>query len=168
MFTHDAVALPQKKRALRGRRLVVVDIENVAGGAVSTQELADWARSVVESALHVNVGEQVVIGTSHTGLFNAKAAWPCARVRARSGQDGADLELLDVLTSEGIEQRFDEVVLVSGDHIFVEAVATLGESGVIVTVASWAQSLSSQLRLATAHTVYLDDLVGLHTYKEIA
>ncbi len=168
MFTLNAVALPQKKRALQGRRLVAVDIENVVGGAVVTQEMAGWARSVIESALDVQEGEQIVIGTSHTGLFNAKAAWPCARVKARSGEDGADLELLDVLTSEGIEQRFDEVVLVSGDHIFVEAVAALGGCGVIVTVASWTQSLSSRLRLAAAHTVYLDDWAGQHTYKEIA
>lgn len=168
MFTLDAVALPQKKRALQGRRLVVVDIENVAGGAVVTQAMADWARTVVESALDVREGEQVVIGTSHIGLFTAKTAWPCARVKARSGEDGADIELLEVLTTEGVEDRFDEVVLVSGDHIFVEAVAALGASGVGVTVASWAQSLSTRLRLAAAHTVYLDGWVGQHTYKEIA
>ncbi len=168
MFTSMAVALPQKKRALAGRRLVLVDIENVAGGAVVTKAMADWARVVVESSLDVKVGEQVVIGTSHIGLFNSKAAWPCARIKVRSGGDGADLELLDVLTTEGIEERFDEVIVVSGDHIFVDAIASLGRSGVKVTVASWAQSLSSRLRLAAAHTVHLDDLVGQHAHKEIA
>lgn len=167
MFTQNAVALPQKKRALRARRLVVVDIENVAGGAVMTQAMAAWARAVVELALDVQEGEQVVIGTSHTGIFNAKSAWPCARVRARSRENGADIELLDVLTAERIEERFDEVVLVSGDHIFVEAIAALGGSGVSVTVASWAQSLSSRLRLAAANTVHLDDWVGQHPYMEI-
>ncbi len=167
MFTLDAVALPKKKRALQGRRLVVVDIENVAGGAVMTQAMAAWARAIVESALCVQVGEQVVIGTSHAGLFNAKSAWPCARVKARSGENGADIELLDVLTAERIEERFDEVVLVSGDHIFVEAIAALGGSGVRVTVASWAQSMSSRLRLAAANTVYLDDWVSQYGYKEI-
>ena len=167
MFTLDAVALPEKKRALQGRRLVVVDIENVAGGALMTQAMAAWARAVVETVLNVQAGEQVVIGTSHAGLFNAKSAWPCARVKARSGENGADIELLDVLMTERIAERFDEVVLVSGDHIFVEAVAALGGSGVSVTVASWAQSLSSRLRLAAANSVYLDDWVSQHTYQEI-
>lgn len=167
MFTLNAVALPEKKRALQGRRLVVVDIENVAGGAVMTQAMAAWARAVVETVLNVQAGEQVVIGTSHAGLFNAKSAWPCARVKVRSGENGADIELLDVLTTERIAERFDEVVLVSGDHIFVEAVAALGGSGVSVTVASWAQSLSSRLRLAAANSVYLDDWVSQHTYQEI-
>src|SRR5437870_5832613 len=121
------------KRALQGRRLLVVDIENVAGGAVVTKAMAEWARNVVESALNVVNGEQVVIGTSHLGLFNAKSAWPCARMKVRSGQDGADIELLDVLATEDLARRFDEVVVVSGDGIFADAVARLGGSGVQVT-----------------------------------
>lgn len=77
MFTSYTEALPQKKRALQGRRLVVVvDIENVAGGAVVTEEMAECARTVVKSALNVVEGEQVVIGISHIGLFNAKALGP--------------------------------------------------------------------------------------------
>jgi NYN domain len=168
VFTAEAAALPQKKRALRGRRLVAVDIENVAGGAVMTQAMADWARVVVETALEVSDGEQVVIGTSHVGLFNTKAAWPSARVRIRSGPDGADIELLDVLANERIYERFDEVVLVSGDGVFADVVARLGGRGVQVTVASWSISLAARLRLAAKRTVYLDGWVNSRTYKELA
>jgi hypothetical protein len=167
MFTPHAVALPQKKRTLQGRRLVVVDIENVTRGAVVTKAMAEWARNVVVSALAVAEGEQVVLATSHIGLFHSKSAWPSARVKARSRDDGADLELLDVLTTEHIEERFDEVVLVSGDGIFAEAVARFGSAGVTVTVASWAESLSTRLRLAAGRTVYLNEWVG-KTHKEIA
>lgn len=168
MFTSTTAAPPQKKRVLRGRRLVVVDIENVVGGAVATREMAEWGRSVVEASLQVMDGEQIVIGTCHVGLFNAKAAWTCARVKVRSGEDGADIELLDVLTNEGIEGRFDEVVLVSGDGIFADAVSKLSGRGVPVTVASWVESMSAKLRLAASQVVYLDDWAASHTYKEIA
>lgn len=168
MFTQQAVALPLKKRALRGRRLVVVDIENVAGGALTTKAMASWARSVVESALNVVEGEQVIVGTSHVGLFNAKDAWPRARFKVRSGPDGADLELIDVLTTERIEERFDEVVLASGDGLFAGIVSHLGRCGVMVTVASWSASLSAQLRLAAGGVVYLDSWVGDDQRKEIA
>lgn len=168
MFTSSAAALPQKKRALQGRRLVAVDIENVAGGALVTEAQATWVRAIVESALNVTEGEQVVIGTSHVGLFNAKTAWPSARVKVRSGADGADLELLDVLATERIEDRFDELVVVSGDGIFTDVVARLGGCGVTVTVASWAKSLSVRLHLAAGRTVYLDDWASHHTYKETA
>ncbi len=168
MFTSAAAALPRKKRAMRGRRLVVVDIENAAGGAVITRAMADWARAVIETTLHVVPGEQVVIGTSHVGLFTAKDAWPCARVRVRSGENGADLELLDVLTTERIEERFDEVVLVSGDGLFTDVVAQLGRCGVEVTVAAWATGMSARLRLAAGRVVYLDGWSGHDTQKEIA
>lgn len=168
MFTLTAVALPQKKRALQGRRLVLVDIENVVGGAVVTREMAEWGRSVIEAALSVAEGEQVVIGTCHLGLFNAKSAWSRARVKVRSGENGADMELLDVLTKEDIDRRFDEIVVVSGDGIFADAVAELAARGVRVTVASWVESLSAKLRLAADHTVYLDDWAADHAYKEIA
>lgn len=168
MFTATAAALPQKKRAMRGRRLVVVDIENVAGGAVVTQAMADWARTVVETALHVAAGEQVVIGTSHVGLFNAKDSWPSARVKARSGENGADLELLDVLATERVEDRFDEVALVSGDGLFTDVVAHLGRCGVKVTVVSWKTSMSARLRLAAGCVVYLDGWTASCTQKGIA
>jgi hypothetical protein len=157
MFTRVADALPDKKRALRGRRLVLVDIENVAGGALVTESIASWARAVVIESLAVDEFEQVVVGTSHVGAFNAWAVWPSVRVRIRSGQNGADLALLDVMEYERIEQRFDEIVLVSGDGIFADVVARLGAVGARVTVASWAESLSTRLRLAAARVIYLND-----------
>lgn len=168
MFTQQAVALPLKKRVMRGRRLVVVDIENVVGGAVASREMADQARAVVEAALEVVDGEQVVIGTSHIGLFNSSDAWPSARLRVRSGSNGADLELIDVLTTERVEERFDEVALVSGDGAFTGAVAALGRLGVKVTVASWTASMSARLRLAAANVVYLDGGLAHDIRKEIA
>lgn len=168
MFSSHGMPLPPKKRALRGRRLVLVDIENVAGGAVVTAAMASWARRVVESVLHVTSDEQVVVGTSHCGLFNVKDAWPCARVEVRSGQDGADLELLEVLTTEHLSTRFDEVVLVSGDGIFADAVADLSRSGVQVVVAAWSGGLSTRLRLAANQTLTLDDWHGLADVATIA
>ncbi|WP_445185147.1 NYN domain-containing protein [Pseudonocardia sp. Cha107L01] len=139
---------------------MVVDIENVAGGAVMTEASAAWARDVVVSALAVSDGEQVVIGTSHVGLFHISSVWPGARLRVRSGPNGADLELLEVLTGEHVEERFDEVTLVSGDGIFAEAIAHLGAAGVNVTVASWVESISAKLCLAACRTVYLNDVTA--------
>jgi hypothetical protein len=43
----------------------------------------------------------------------------------RSGADGANLARLDVLASEHVAERFDEVVLVWGDGIFADAIGTL-------------------------------------------
>lgn len=153
MFTSSAVALPQKKRILRGRRLVVVDIENVVGGAVLTVEQAAGARRSIREAANLNGTEHVVIGTSHVGLVSTGLGWSGSRLVVRSGKDGADLALLDVLTEERVEERFDEVVLVSGDGIFADSVAALGAAGVHVTVLAPLGHCSKRLRMAARHVV---------------
>lgn len=155
MFTQTAVALPQKKRSLRGRRLVVVDIENVVGGAVMTTEQAVGAHLAVEQVAGLSGTEQVVLGTSHFGAVPAGLGWPGSRLVVRSGQDGADLALLEVLIEERIGERFDEVVLVSGDGIFTEVVTALGAAGVEVTVVAHAGRCSKRLRMAAARSLVL-------------
>src|SRR6478735_5384782 len=134
LFTSPADERPHKKRSLRGRRLVVVDIENVVGGAVLTVEQATGVHLSVEGFAALNGSEHVVIGTSHVGVVSTGLGWRGPRLVVRSGENGADLALLDVLTEERVAERFDEVVLVSGDGIFAEAVADLGSAGVEVTV----------------------------------
>lgn len=114
MFTSKTVALPSKKRALVGRRLVAVDIENVAGGAIHTAAEAVWARIRIEEVMSMRGDEHIVIGTSHVGLLEIGLAWSGQRYVVRSGFDGADLALLDVLEQERIADRFDEVFLVRG------------------------------------------------------
>jgi hypothetical protein len=117
--------------------------------------IAGWAHDVVIYLLESEATEQVVIGMSHVGRFNVSSSWPGARLRVRSGENGAHLELLDVIEREWIEHRFDELALVSGDGIFTDVVAHLGAYGVKVTVAAWPESLSKCLRLAAAKIVYL-------------
>lgn len=156
MFTTQAVALPLKQRALRGRRLVVVDIENVVGGAVMAPQQATNARAAVERAASLTAGEQVVIGTSHIGVLATGLGWRGPRIVARSGIDGADLALMEILTQERVEARFDEVVLVSGDGIFTDVVAGLGAAGVAVTVVAGHDRCSKRLRVAAGRTAHLD------------
>ncbi len=159
LFTTPAGALPPKQRRLRGRRLVVVDIENVAGGAIVDGLLAADSRSRVDHAFVRRPTDHVIVGTCHIGLLHAGLAWPGARVVVRSGTDGADLALLDVLINEQIHERFDEVALVSGDGIFVEAVAELENLGVHVTVVSDPECCSKRLRLAAGGVAWLPTAV---------
>jgi hypothetical protein len=158
VFTRTAVALPQKKRALRGRRLVVVDIENVVGGAVLATEQAVAAHRSIEKVAALNGSEHVVIGTSHIGVVPTGLGWRGPRLVVRSGDNGADLALLAVLTEERVEERFDEVLLVSGDGIFTEAVAALGAAGVDVTVLAHPGRCSRRLQFAAGRTLLFDQL----------
>lgn len=153
MFSVPLALEPQIHNSMRGRRLVLVDIENVVGGAVHTTEEALWARKEVQSMIGVRDMDQVVVGTSHIGLFPTFAAWSDSRLVVRSGENGADLALLDVMESENIHQRFEELVLISGDGIFTEEVSRLGAFGVRVTVVGHHEGVSKRLSMAASETM---------------
>lgn len=155
MFTSTTAALPSKKRVLRGRCLVLGDVENAVGGADMTVAEVVQVRRCVQQAAGLRGDEQVVIGVSPAGALEAGLGWPGAGLRVRSGKDGADLALLEVLTQERVAERFDEVVLVSGDGIFTEAVVALGAAGVKVTVVAHRTGCSKRLRMAASRVVFL-------------
>jgi hypothetical protein len=129
-------ARTQVKRKFPPRTLWIVDIENLTGAAVPTLDQVEKVRKWYTLYLGLNVDDQVVIAASHLGLLNAALGWPHARYRVRSGKDGADLELLDVLEHENVAARFTHVVIGSSDKIFDHTATSLAARGVEVTVVS--------------------------------
>lgn len=138
------------------RRLIVVDLENVVGGALLNARAADWATTLVLDAVAPVPGDLVVIGVAHNGLMCAGCAWPNLRYVLGSGESGADLALLEVL-DENVPARFSEVVIVSGDGIFAEKAADLGAAGVRVTVVSRPSRLARRLRMVVQDTHLLPE-----------
>jgi hypothetical protein len=99
-----------------------------------------------------------VLATSHFAAPQAWMAWPSTTRRlVRSGADGADLALLDVIDSERLHLRFDGVVIGSGDGIFALAASRLQRLGCPVTVVSRRDGLSRRLRLAVRDVRLIDD-----------
>lgn len=144
------------QRSFPERTLHVVDIENLAGAPVPSlgqvTELQDWYMT----RLGCGADDHVVMAASHLGLLNAALGWPHARYRVRSGPNGADLELLDVLLHENVAARFSHVVIGSGDGMFVHVAASLADRGVRVTVVSRPGSLAARLARVARDVVYLD------------
>ena len=138
------------------RRLHLVDIENLSGAAIPSLGLIREVRGLYAGRLAFGAVDQVVIASSHLTLLNAALGWPHARYRVRSGPDGADLELLDVLWHENVAARFTHVTIGSGDGAFARAAASLGAAGVRVTVVSRRRSLSARLALAAHEVIFLD------------
>lgn len=138
------------------RRLHVLDIENLLGAKVSIARvhvLWDLYRGVV------GVGPQdlVVVGCAQhfapTVLFTLPSS-----VRVVVGDDlpdGADRALLDAVDARHQAQRFDEVVIGSGDHAFAPMAAELVAGGCAVTLATAAAWVSPALRLAATTHVTL-------------
>jgi hypothetical protein len=144
------------RRYFPERALHLVDIENLAGAPVPSlgqvTEVQDWYMT----RMAFGADDQVVMASSHLGLLNAALGWPHARYRVRSGPNGADLELLDVLLHENVAARFNHVVIASGDGVFGQAAANLAARGVRVTVVSRQDSLAAGLARVANYVVYLD------------
>ncbi len=138
------------------RGLHLIDIENLAGAGRPSFEEIRGVQKFYAGHLTFGALDQVVVASSHLTLLNAALGWPHARYRVRSGPDGADLELLNVLLHEKVAARFTSVVIGSGDGAFARAAASLAAAGVRVTVVSRRDSLSSRLAFAAGEVVYLD------------
>jgi hypothetical protein len=142
------------------RALHVVDIENLLGCARPT--LAEVG-ACYQAYRPLIAHDLVVVACNHGAFSSVAWAWPGARLLVRSGEDGADKALLDVLTSERVEQRFAAVAVASGDGIFAEAIGRLGGLDVSVTVVSRPESLSRRLRMAARHVLELSPLAAALT-----
>jgi len=138
------------------RRLIAVDIENMVGGACVHRHQVDWVKSTLSGMLSLGSPDHVVVGLSHIGLLNVGTNWPRIRYVVRSGRDGADLALLEVL-NEDVNVRFDQVVIASGDGAFAEAVAHLATAGVETTVLARPGALARSLRNAASQVLYVPE-----------
>jgi len=145
-------------RVTFNRRLVLVDIENIVGGGVSMATQVRSAQSAIEAAVKPRPNDQVVLACGRFSIDTVGFEWVGARrLKFRSGIDGADLELLEVLETEHVGERFTEVVLVSGDGIFTDAISRLAlTSGTDITLVSRADACSRRLRMAAKTVLDLD------------
>lgn len=107
----------------------------------------------------IGEADHIVIATSHIGLLHVGSNWGGVRYVVRSGRDGADLALLDVL-SENVVDRFDRLVVASGDGIFTNVVAEIAADGVDVTVIGSRGHVARSLQMAASRVVYLDAVRG--------
>lgn len=141
------------------RRFYLTDIENVVGGIPKCQRQVAWAEEALAQTIAPRPGDHLVIGVSHASLLMTGTGWmgPRRVLEPRSGPDGADHALLDVLSGENIVDRFPHVVLVSGDGIFSESIAEIGRAGVRTTIVARRRSLSRRLHMAAHEVLYLPD-----------
>lgn len=154
-----ATLAPKKGTVARyGRKLFVVDIENMVGTSQPTISEVCKARTRIKNAVTHEVGDHVIIGSSGGNAEAANFGWAgSAQHVIRNGKDGADLALLECISdAQWIAARYDTVVIASGDHIFAFAVAALKAAGCEVLVIAPDRGFSKAMRLAAG-----PDFVGL-------
>jgi hypothetical protein len=140
------------------RTLHVVDVENLAGWPLPAIGEIRRLRDRYAEAVGIGSTDLVVIACNHNALLSVALGWPGARYRVRSGPDGADLELIDVLEHEHAAERFGRIVIASGDGRFADSAARLARAGCQVIVVSRRGSLAARLRLAASDVIWLDGL----------
>jgi hypothetical protein len=149
---------PNSSFTLPGARVFhALDVENFVGTPDFTADEARLVYGAYDRVAPHGAVNQLVIATSHHAAPSAWFGFPSSvRRLVRSGQNGADHALLDVLERESIAARFDHVTLGSGDGIFAFAAAALQRAGCGVTVVTRRSALSRHLRLAVRDVRYLD------------
>jgi hypothetical protein len=159
-MTNSRAGMAEKRPVrLLERSLHVVDIENLAGTGRPHLGVVAQLRATYADVVGVAAQDHVVVACNPGCLVDVGVGWGvhCARYRTGWGCNGADWELLDVLESEGVAERFTEVVIASGDGIFAPMAARLACVGCGVTVVSRRRSLSAKLAVAAQRVIYLPD-----------
>lgn len=116
------------------------------------------AQTAIEAVVSPRANDHLVLACGRFSVGIVGFEWTGShRLRFRSGIDGADLELLDVLDTERVGDRFAELVLVSGDGIFTDAISRLAMTSAIdVTVAARPDACSRRLRMAAKNVLHVE------------
>ena len=153
------------KKTLKGikanRTIHLIDIENLCGSCDLTIEAVELAREAYFAATQPGTDDLFVIAASNHNQEAAAFGWPNGKHVFRSGQDGADIELALVMINEHLDQRFQTVVLASGDGglaPFAEHLIQLGSELVIVSLSN---SLSNQMRALHCPILNIEETFGL-------
>lgn len=138
------------------RAIHLIDIENLAGEARPSLEFAEKLRAAYEAQVGIGPDDHVIVACNHGAALAVGLAFRGSRLLVRSGPNGADCALLEVLTCENVVGRFESVVVASGDGIFADEVALLSAAGATTIVAARDEALSRRLRLAAGgHVIEL-------------
>jgi uncharacterized LabA/DUF88 family protein len=149
-------------QAIKANRTIhLIDIENLCGSCDLTIEAVELAREAYFAATQPGTDDLFVIAASNHNQEAAAFGWPNGKHVFRSGQDGADIELALVMINEHLDQRFQTVVLASGDGglaPFAEHLMHLGSELVIVSLSN---ALSNQMRALHCPILSIEETFGL-------
>lgn len=138
-----------------GRSIHLIDIENLCGESRPTRNQVEVARQRYMEVGLCRKGDHVIVASSRGNCVNSAYGWPGARYLVRDGKDGADLCLAEVMSTEGLTQRFARAVIASGDGGLAPFVSELAAKGMDTVVVSPADRLSRKMRMAAHKCIVL-------------
>lgn len=143
--------------ALREHRAVhAIDIENLCGSGRISCEQVRAAQIAYRDRVDIGPNDLVVIACAHVNVEAVEYGWfGSKRILMRSGPDGADLALIEVMECERIPERFSRLYLGSGDGGFAPSMASLASRDVYVVAVARMRSQSRLLRMAASESRYI-------------
>ena len=145
-----------QKRIGVSRAVHLIDAENLVGASLLSANDVRRLCGAYLTAVPFGPFDQVILASSHASVLALQMGWPGARYKMKSGKDGADICLAEVVVEEHLEERFEHVYFGSGDGGLAPFAAHLESRGVHVTAVSRLRSLSPKMRLATTNVVFID------------
>jgi hypothetical protein len=153
---------PRRRRSWRPRRSIYfIDAENIAGSHRPTRLDLRRGCLLLGAAVPASHLDHIVVAAGTQNAVDAGLTWPGAQLLVGHGNDGADVELLEWAARAHLEERFDVVVIASGDFAFVDLAAVLRRKGIPVVVAAWRASCSRQLAATASAVRWLDPIEPL-------
>jgi CTP:molybdopterin cytidylyltransferase MocA len=126
-------SLPSRKS-----RYVIVDIENpTCGAAASCRQVASLWNVIKQEAPGIAPNDHVVVGAARNVVRKYRAAINGDNVKwvvGADAPDGADRALLAAIDVRRVARDFDELVIISGDHAFVDVARRARAFGLTVHV----------------------------------
>ena len=134
------------KRSLKeGRSCLLADVENLVGKALITPMDAFRAAFQVRKLIKPSARDLAIIATGKANAFAAHVGWPGGEHRFKAGKGGADTVLVKEILEGNLPERFETVVIASGDHAFAPFAEYLMKKGTNVVIVSLEGSLSRDL-----------------------
>lgn len=133
-MAHRSNSLTHSQQA-PDRTLYALDWENLLGGVnAAAHESAELFHLWSVHGSAVAPGDRVVVSMSHRAARRAWFALPQRGIQRviGSGQDGADLALINAIDITHASRRFSRLVIGSGDAIFTELAAKAALTGMVV------------------------------------
>lgn len=138
------------------RALVLVDLENLCGTSHIDRSLVAEVQGELQATKRLKETDHYVLGVSHINQDAAMRGWRGKKtLRTGSGPNGADNQLRKALYSLRKTHSYSQVVIASGDGVFIDDVQFLSSCKSKVCVIARADSINRKLLRFTQDFVSL-------------
>lgn len=117
---------------MRTRTAYFLDLDNLAGSGRPTKDQINEVLTTFEAEFQPGPSDQVFCAGTSTSAMWAGFARPGYVTRSGVGRDGADRRILEMADPALLADRYQRVVIGSGDGAFAELVEELRAAGLKV------------------------------------